>query len=56
MEVDEMYYGGKRKRGAGGSRRADRDQKNALWLAAVERKGRVVARVVPDSTRETLHG
>src|SRR5271154_2359765 len=55
VEVDEMYYGGRRKRGAGRLLRADRDQK-MIVVGAVERKGRVVARVVPDSTRETLHG
>jgi transposase-like protein len=55
VEVDEMYYGGRRKRGAGRLLRADRDQKTIV-VGAVERKGRVVARVVPDSTRETLHG
>jgi transposase-like protein len=55
VEVDEGYFGGRRKRGAGRLLRADRDQKTIV-VGAVERKGRVVARVVPDATRETLHG
>jgi len=55
VEVDEMYYGGHRKREGGRKLRGDRDQK-AIVVGAVERKGRVMARTVPDATRESLQG
>jgi transposase len=55
VEVDEMYYGGRRKRDGGRKLRADRGQKTIV-VGAVERKGRVIARTVPDATQETLQG
>ena len=55
VEVDEMYYGGRRKRDGGRKLRGDRDQKTVV-VGAVERKGRVIARTVPDATQETLQG
>jgi transposase len=57
IEVDEMYYGGKRKGGAGRPMRGDKNAKTTV-IGAVERKGRgrVIARTAPDVTGETLHG
>lgn len=56
IEADEMYYGGKRKGGAGRPMRGDKDAKTTV-VGVVERKGgRVIARIAPDSTSKTLHG
>jgi len=46
VEVDEMYYGGKRKGQYGRPMRGDR--KKIPVVAIVQRKGRVVAKVMPD--------
>ncbi len=55
VEVDEMYYGGRRKGNAGRPMRGDK-QKTPV-VGAVERKGgHVVARVAADTTKATLHG
>ena len=54
IEVDEMYHGGKAKNRAGRPMRGDR-QKTSV-VGAVERKGRVIARVAGDTTAKTLHG
>ena len=54
VEVDEMYYGGKRKGGTGRPMRGDKIKTPVLGM--VERKGRVVARAVPDTTAQTLCG
>jgi transposase len=55
VEVDEMYYGGKRKGGSGRPMRGDENAKTTV-LGAVERKGRVIARTAEDVTGKTLHG
>jgi transposase-like protein len=54
VEMDETYMGGKRK-GVRGRPPAG-DGKKTCVVGAVERKGRVVALVANDATRETLHG
>lgn len=46
VEVDEMYYGGKRKGQHGRPMRGDK--KKTPVVAIVQRKGRVVAKVMPD--------
>lgn len=53
VEMDETYYGGVRKYGTGRPGRGDR--KKAPVAGIVERKGRVVARVIPDVTVRSLH-
>lgn len=50
VEVDESLYGGVQKYGAG---RKPRDNKS-IMMGMVERKGRVVARIIPDTKGETL--
>jgi transposase len=55
VEVDEMYYGGTRKGGAGRPMRGDK--KKTTVIGAVARKGgRVIARTAEDVTMKTLHG
>jgi transposase len=55
VEVDEMYYGGRRKGGRGRKLRGDKgNQFKTPVLGMVERKGRVVARTVPDVKADTL--
>jgi transposase-like protein len=55
VEVDEMFYGGRRKGQSGRPMRADKNRK-ATVVGVVERKGRVIARTAPDATAKTLHG
>lgn len=50
VEVDETLYGGVQKYGAG---RKPRDNKSIV-MGMAERKGRVVARIIPDTTADTL--
>ncbi|MBZ5579089.1 MAG: IS1595 family transposase [Acidobacteriia bacterium] len=52
VEVDETYYGGVQKYGAG---RRPRDNKTIV-MGLAERKGRIVARTIPDTTAKTLKG
>jgi transposase-like protein len=52
VEIHEMYAGGKRKNGTGRPMRGDKTKSPIMGL--VERKGRVVARVIPDCTSRTL--
>jgi transposase-like protein len=54
VEIDETYYGGKRKSGAGRPMRGDKIKTPVLGM--VERRGRVVALAVPDTTAKTLCG
>jgi transposase len=54
VEIDEMYFGGKRKGGTGRPMRGDKVKSPVLGM--VERKGRVVALTVPDTTAKTLCG
>jgi transposase len=54
VEVDEMYVGGKRKGGTGRSMRGDKVKTPVLGM--VERKGRVIALAIPDTTAQTLCG
>ena len=60
VEMDEMYHGGKRRRQGGQGRPSFGSHKVAVVGIAerstATRAGRVVARVAPDATRETLHG
>ena len=55
VEVDETYVGAKNKRGTPRGRPGYGSHKTAVF-GAVERGGRVVARVIPDSTAATLRG
>src|SRR5580692_1824186 len=55
VEVDEMFYGGRRKGQSGRPMRGDKNAK-ATVLGAVERKGRVICRTAMDTTSKTLHG
>ena len=52
VEVDETYFGGKRKKGVGRPMRGDK--KKTPILGMVERQGRVVAQVVDDVSAKTL--
>jgi len=54
VEMDEAYFGGKRKGNRG--RPPAGDGKKACVVGVVERKGRVVAIAATDATRRTLHG
>src|SRR5271157_5836584 len=54
VEVDEMFYGGKRKNGVGRPMRGDKVKTPVLGM--VEREGRVVAKAVKDTTAKTLCG
>jgi len=54
VEMDEMYYGGKRKGGTGRPMRGDKTLTPVAGI--VERKGRVVARALPDVKGSTLLG
>jgi transposase-like protein len=58
--MDEMYHGGKRRR-EGGQGRPSFGSHKVPVIGMVERRtdgkvGRVIARVAPDATRNTLHG
>ncbi len=59
IEMDEMYHGGKRRRQGGQGRPSYGSHKVAVVGMAERstptRVGRVVARVAPDATRNTLH-
>jgi transposase len=52
VEIDETYYGGVQKYGAGRPVRADRSKTTVLGM--VERKGRAIARVRPDASGPSL--
>jgi transposase len=54
VEMDEAYFGGKRKGRRG--RPPAGDGKKTCVVGVVERKGRVIALAANDATRETLHG
>ena len=54
VEVDEGYFGGRRKRESGRLLRGDREETKCAVLGMVERKGRVLARVTPNTTTEVL--
>jgi len=57
VEVDEMYAGGKRKNGTGRPMVGDKTKTPVMGLVertTTERKGRVVARVIPDCKSKTL--
>jgi transposase-like protein len=54
VEIDEAHYGGKRKNGTGRPMRGDKVKSPILGM--VERGGRVVAKVIPDTTAKTLCG
>jgi len=52
VEIDEMYSGGRRKSGRGRPMRGDKTKVPVLGM--VERKGRVIAKVITDTTRATM--
>jgi transposase len=55
VEVDEMYYGGRRKNGGGRRLRTDKGEKyKTVVIGAVERKGRVIAKTLPDAKGANL--
>jgi transposase len=54
VEMDETYFGGTRKYGAGRIMRGDKKKTPIVGMA--ERKGRVIARVAPDIKSATLLG
>jgi transposase len=54
VEVDEMYYGGKRKNGTGRPMRGDKVKTPVVGM--VERSGRVIALAVDDTSAKTLCG
>src|SRR6266700_7983430 len=55
VEIDEAYFGGKRKGGGGRRLRADRgEQYKTVVVGIAERKGRIIARTVPDAKSATL--
>ena len=59
IEMDESYFGAKRKRGAKRGRPSPSDTNKQCVVGVVERgvgKGRVIATVANDATKATLHG
>lgn len=56
VEMDESYYGPKRKRGSKKGRPSASDPHKTCVVGIAERKGRVVALVSTDATKQTLHG
>jgi len=55
VEVDEAYFGGKRKSGGGRRLRTDKGEKyKTVVVGVAERKGRVIAKAVPDAKSATL--
>jgi transposase len=59
VEMDESYFGAKRKRGAKRGRPSPSDSSKQCVVGVVERgvgKGRVIATVATDATKATLHG
>ena len=54
VEVDETYFGGKRKYGTGRPMRGDKKKTPIVGL--VERKGQIVAKTTSDVGQKTLHG
>jgi transposase len=55
VEMDESYFGGKRRNGKRG-RAAGPSGEKGIVIGAVERGGKVVALVATDVTKATLHG
>jgi transposase len=56
VEMDESYFGAKRKRGAKKGRPSSSDPSKQCVVGVVERKGRVIAVTSENATKETLHG
>src|SRR5208282_2935834 len=58
VEMDESYFGAKRKRGTKKGRPSPSDPSKTCVVGVVERKGkgRVFATVATDATKATLHG
>jgi transposase len=55
VEMDEAYFGGRRKGGGGRQLRGDKgEQFKSVVIGVAERKGRVVATVAPDAKSATL--
>ena len=52
VEVDEMYFGGVQKFGLGRKLRGDTNKIPVIGI--VQRRGKVIAKVIPDVTEETL--
>lgn len=56
VEMDEMYYGGKRKGGSGRPMRGDKKKTPVVGIVERGGKGRVVAKAIPDVSGATLLG
>jgi len=56
VEMDEMYYGGKRKGGTGRPMRGDKKKTPVVGIVERGGKGRVVAKATPDVSGATLLG
>jgi transposase len=56
VEMDEMYYGGKRKGGTGRPMRGDKKKSPVVGIVERGGKGRVVAKATPDVSGATLLG
>jgi transposase-like protein len=54
VEVDELYYGGRPRGKRRGPKWLETNRKSVV-AGVVERKGRVIARVVEDASKKTLH-
>src|SRR6266404_2339684 len=55
VEMDEAYFGGRRKGGGGRRLRGDKgEQYKTVVVGHAERKGRIVARTIPDAKSGTL--
>jgi transposase-like protein len=55
VEMDEAYFGGKRKNGGGRRLRTDKgEQYKTVVLGIAERKGRIIATTAPDAKSATL--
>jgi len=55
VETDEMYYGGYRKHGGGRQLRGDKGEELKVpVIGMVERKGRVIARTIPNAKGSSL--
>ena len=55
VEMDEAYFGGRRKGGGGRRLRGDRgEQSKTVVIGMAERKGRIIATTAPDAKSDTL--
>jgi len=54
-EVDESYFGGRRKRGFRGKSKRGRGTMKQPVFGILKRKGRVYTEIIPDCQKKTLH-